>query len=70
MKKVDWNFHVDTKADMDAKFKLSRLIFILLSFYSCCQLLTADDSCHKKKSIGIFIYPLNVIFMPYFGSLG
>ena len=36
---------------------------------SCWQLLTANDSCCKKKN-GIFIYPLNVIYVPNFSSVG
>ena len=35
---------------MYAKFQLSRLIFIFISFYSCYQLLTADDTCFEKKN--------------------
>ena len=37
---------------------------------SCWQLLTADDSCHKKILNGIFIYPLKLIPVPIFSSLG
>ena len=37
---------------------------------SCYQLLTADDSCYEKKLNGIFIYPLKLIFVPNFSSLG
>ena len=37
---------------------------------SCWQLLTADDSCHKKNLNGFFIYPLKLIPVPNFSSLG
>ena len=50
---------------MCAKFQLSRMIFI---FISCQQLLTADDSCHRKKFNGIFIYSLKLIPVPNFSS--
>ena len=66
-KKFKWDFHLPPKAKTCAKFQLSRLIFI---FTSCQQLLTADDSCHKKNLNGIFIYPLKLIPVPNFSSLG
>ena len=68
--KFDSNFHVHSIGDIFAKFQLSRLIFIFISFW---QLLSAVKSwwqLSRKKLIGIFIYPLNVIFMPNFSSLG
>ena len=34
------------------------------------QLLTADDSCHKKNLNGIFIYSLNVMSVPSLSSAG
>ena len=44
--------------------------FLFLSAVnSCWQLLTADDSCHKKMN-GIFIYPPKLIPVPNFSSLG
>ena len=55
---------------MCAKFQLSRLILILSAVNSYWQLLTADDSRHKKNLNGIFIYPLKLIPVPNFSSLG
>ena len=47
--KFDWNFHTHTIGDISAQFQLSRLIFILISFW---QLLTADDSSHEFFLMG------------------
>ena len=69
-KNFEWDFHLPTKADTCAKFQLSRLIFI---FISCQQLLTTFDSwweLSQKMLYGIFIYPLKLIPMPNFSSLG
>ena len=65
-KKIVWNFYLCPQDDMCAKFQVSRLIFI---FISCQQLLTAEDSCHNFFN-GIFIYPLKLIPVPNFSSLG
>ena len=58
-------------------FHLSRLNFIfincqqlLTAVHSEWQLLTADESCQKIFSNEIFIYPLNLIPVPNFSSLG
>ena len=42
---------------MYAKFQLSRLIMIFITFYSCYQLLTADDSCYKKIKWDFHLLP-------------
>ena len=68
--KFEWNFHLPPKADTCAEFWLSGLIFI---FICCQQLLTAFDSWwqpSQKKLNGIFIYPLKLIPVPNFSSLG
>ena len=65
-----WALHLPPKADTWAKFQLSRLIFI---FISCQQLLTVVDSWWQLSRIfldGIFIYPLKLIPVPNFSSLG
>ena len=65
-----WDLHLPPKPDTCAKFQLFRLIFI---FISCQQLLTAVDSWWQLSRIffdGIFIYPLKLIPVPNFSSLG
>ena len=64
---LSWMFYTQPSGGMRTKFLLSRLIFI---FISCYQLLTADYSCYEKKLNGIFIYPLKLIPVPNFSSLG
>ena len=44
--------------------------FTFISLCSCYQLLTGDDNCYEKKSNGIFIYSLHVIFVPKLSSVG
>ena len=70
MKKNWLEFVLYTKVDNCAECQLSSLIFI---FISCQQLLSAVDSWWqllRKKLNGIFIYPLKLIFVPNFSSLG
>ena len=62
--------YVYTKVDTCAKFPLSKLILI---FINCYQLLTAVDNLWQliwKKLTGIFMYTLELKFVPNFGSLG
>ena len=59
---VYWNFYIDTEVKRYAKFQFSRLFFIFSNFL---QLIWAVD----KKSNGIFIYSLNVIFVPNLSSV-
>ena len=54
-KKFNFSFYAQIKSDIHAKFQLSRLIFIFVTFYqlssavdSCWQLLTADNSWYEK----------------------
>ena len=69
-KKNYWNFNAHTIFDTCAKFPLSKLILI---FINCYQLLTAVDNLWQliwKKLTGIFMYTLELKFVPNFGSLG
>ena len=69
LEKINLNFHVHTKVDICAKFQHSKLIFIFVDFYSCYQLLTADDSSREEKIIWIFIYHLKIVNLPNLSSV-